>query len=116
EWMTGLYVQDQKMDLNQISVRAEMRSGAYEEGLSFQDSRWSSAFASLTFNVLDDVSVDVGGRYTKVEKTAGISPFVSDGWICEGGALCEEDKEANLGAVPIGLAPIVLRFDPFEQD
>lgn len=116
EWMTGVYVQDQAMDLNQISVRAEMRAGAYEEGLSFQDSRWDSAFASLTFNLTDTTSFDVGGRYTRVEKTAGISPFRSAGWICEGGLLCEEDKEANLGAVPIGLAPIELRFDPFAQD
>lgn len=116
EWMTGLYVQDQKMDLNQISIRATMRRGAYEEGLSFQDSRWASAFASATFNVRDDVSVDIGGRYTQVDKTAGITPFRSDGWICEGGELCSEDKIGNAGAVPIGLAPIYLRFDPFVRD
>lgn len=114
EWMTGVYVQDQDMNLNQISVRAEIRAGAYEEGLSFQDSRWKSAFASMTFNVRDDLSLDLGGRYTDVDKTAGISPYRSQGWLCSANVLCSAATDA--GRVPVGLAPIALRFNPFFQD
>jgi len=119
EWMAGLYFQRQDMTINQISVRAVIRNGAYEEGLSFQDSEWKSAFASLTFNMTDTVSLDIGARYTEVDKNAGISPYRSRGWICSDGAggsrLCVDDDNLDAGAVPIGLAPILLRFDPFQQ-
>jgi outer membrane receptor protein involved in Fe transport len=115
EWMAGLYLQEQEMDLNQISVRAVIRNGAYEEGLSFMDSTWTSAFASLTFNLSDVFALDVGVRYTDVEKDGGISPYRSAGWYCSPGVLCVDDDNQDAGAVPVGLAPILLRFDPFEQ-
>jgi iron complex outermembrane receptor protein len=119
EWMVGAYMQDQKMDLNQISVRAVIRNGAYEEGLSFQDSLWKSAFASVTFNFSETLALDVGVRHTQVEKDGGISPFRSAGWICDDGLggtrICVDDDNLDAGAVPVGLAPILPRFDPFEQ-
>lgn len=120
EWMGGVYWQQQNLDLNQVSMRATASIGDYEEGFSFQDSTWTSGFASVTVNPTDQISVDLGGRYTDVHKEAGLTPFISDGWICDNGTpegeLCDDDVDAYAGTVPIGLAPIVQKFDTIAQD
>lgn len=119
EWMAGVYWQLQELDLNQVSLRATADVGDYEEGLSYQDSTWTSGFASVTINATDQISVDLGARYTDVEKKAGLTPFRSDGWICDDGTpdgeLCDNDVNAYAGTIPIGFAPIYQKFDKIDE-
>jgi iron complex outermembrane receptor protein len=70
EWMGGLYWQDNNLaawsDAFVASPRLPIRSTRTEE-----DSKWISGFATVTFNFLDNrASLDVGGRYTDIQKDA----------------------------------------------
>jgi iron complex outermembrane recepter protein len=88
EWEAGVFYQDEDLDLGNIgnpkyqtvSIRANTRR-AYRTQDNWQDTRWASAFASFTFNFLDDrASLDVGARYTDVSKQSYIQGFAAQ-WI-----------------------------------
>lgn len=80
EWMAGLYWQNADLDLRSDSLRGNVRRGRrYND--AWEDSEWKSAFASVTFNFLDNrASVDLGGRYTDVEKSAQVIGYGAN-WI-----------------------------------
>jgi outer membrane receptor protein involved in Fe transport len=80
EWMVGLYWQKADLDLRSDSIRGNVRRGRrFNE--AWEDSEWKSAFATLTFNFLDDkASVDLGGRYTDVKKSANVIGYGAN-WI-----------------------------------
>lgn len=69
EWMAGLYWQQYDLeawsDAYVASWRLPIRSTRTEE-----DSRWLSAFATVTYNMSEQFSLDVGARYTDITKDA----------------------------------------------
>jgi len=73
EWSAGAYYQTEELDLNPAyTLRANIRT-PLRVNYPWQDSDWYSAFATFTFNFLDDkASIDVGGRYSNVKKHAAI--------------------------------------------
>jgi len=69
EWEIGAYYQKEDLDLTPSDdLRAGLdRPGRFNE--SWGDNRWASAFATITYNFLDNkASLDVGARYTDVHK------------------------------------------------
>lgn len=83
EWMAGVYWQDEDYDFHMISHEATVRRGlrVNGEGENWQDTEWQSAFASLTYNFMDKkASLDLGGRYSSVKKTAQAAGYASQ-WV-----------------------------------
>ena len=80
EWMTGLFWQDTNLDIEANNPRASVSRGLRYNHANEQQ-EWKSAFATLTFNFMDDrASFDIGGRWTDLDKTGAISQ-VSSTWI-----------------------------------
>ena len=71
EWEVGAYIQIEQLDLDPAhNFRANLRRPG-KKIRSWGDNEWRSAFATVTFNFLDDkASLDIGGRYTDVHKDA----------------------------------------------
>jgi outer membrane receptor protein involved in Fe transport len=80
EWMTGFFWQDTDLDLEANNPRASVSRGLrYNFGNEQQE--WKSVFATLTFNFMDDrASIDLGGRWTDLDKI-GFQSQVSSTWI-----------------------------------
>ncbi len=75
EWMIGVYWQDNDLDLISDNFRANLRRSR-RYNVAWEDAEWFSAFATMTFNFMDDkASIDIGGRYTDVEKEAYLRGF-----------------------------------------
>lgn len=86
EWEVGAYYQ--KEDLHgprpeegskyiNTSLRNNLRTPNRWAAFD-QDSTWLSAFAGVTYNFWDDkASIDVGGRYTQIDKEASLDALVS---------------------------------------
>jgi len=74
EWSTGIYYQAESLNLDPVvTVRANIVQPLREHH-PYQDSEWKSVFGTITYNFLDDkASIDVGGRYSDVSKTGGIT-------------------------------------------
>jgi len=80
EWMGGIYYHLNDLDLKTIGLRSDVQRPA-RNPRGFEDAEWISGFAALTFNFLDDkVSLDLGGRYTKVDKHGGQIQYIQE-WI-----------------------------------
>jgi outer membrane receptor protein involved in Fe transport len=88
EWEAGVYWQQEDLDLGNPTdpeyvtetIRGTLRDPirTFE---NWQDSEWLSAFATVTFNFLDDrASIDVGGRYTDLKKDSYASGYGAH-WI-----------------------------------
>ncbi len=67
EWMAGVYWQDNELaawsDAYRANWRNQLRFTRTED-----DSRWLSGFVTLTFNFMEQFSLDVGARYTDIKK------------------------------------------------
>jgi outer membrane receptor protein involved in Fe transport len=83
EWEAGGFFQTEDLDIGNpndpkyqtITLRANTRRPARSQD-AWQDTRWFSGFASLTFNFYDDkASLDVGARYSDIKKTSFIQGF-----------------------------------------
>lgn len=88
EWEAGVFYQKEDLDLGNpgdrkyqtVNLRANTRV-PYRSQISWQDSEWTSAFGSLTYNFLGDrASLDVGARYTDISKQSYIQYFAAT-WI-----------------------------------
>lgn len=80
EWMLGLFWQKTDLDIISNSPRTNVRRGL-RLNFAHEDQEWKTAFATLTFNFLDDrASLDIGGRISDLEKTGGING-VGAQWI-----------------------------------
>ncbi|MDX1499425.1 MAG: TonB-dependent receptor [Woeseiaceae bacterium] len=68
QWMIGAYWQDNDLDLISDSLEAGLRRPRrYNE--AWEEATWKSLFAAVTFNFMDDkASLDIGGRWSDVEK------------------------------------------------
>lgn len=72
EWSIGAYWQKEDLDLISDTIRANVRRPRRYNN-AWQDAEWLSAFGTLTFNFMDDkAAIDLGGRFTEVEKTGFI--------------------------------------------
>ena len=70
EWMVGAYWQDTELDIHAYSVLPFLNRVPTQDGPAFQEEgEWKSVFGAATFHVTDNVSVDIGLRYTEVEKS-----------------------------------------------
>jgi outer membrane receptor protein involved in Fe transport len=78
EWETGVYYQVEQLDLDPAhNIRANIRR-PLKEIKGWGDNRWMSAFATVTYNFLDDkASIDVGARYTDVHKESWMQGLAS---------------------------------------
>jgi outer membrane receptor protein involved in Fe transport len=87
EWMAGLFWQKTDLDFVSNSPRVNVRRGLrYNRG--GEDVEWKAAFATVTFNMLDDkFSIDLGGRYTDLDKIGFIrgwgAQWVFDVFPCD---------------------------------
>jgi outer membrane receptor protein involved in Fe transport len=81
EWVAGMYYQTEKLDMDPVNtLRAEIRQPMRIHH-PYQDAQWMSAFANVTFNFMDDrASLDIGGRFSDVNKDGGITAFYRT-WI-----------------------------------
>jgi len=102
EWEAGVSFQREDLDLGNpgdpdyqtITIRANTRRPARSQD-AWQDTKWMSGFASVTFNFLDDkASLDVGARYSDISKTSHIQGFAHT-WIY--------DIDPDSVAVPNGI-------------
>jgi len=82
EWMTGLYWQQNDVVVTSDHWQADSGFGIRGNNV-FEDSRWLSAVAAITFNFLNNnISIDLGGRYTDIHKDGKGWTFAAD-WIVE---------------------------------
>lgn len=94
EWMAGASWQQTQKDNFSSSLRANVRRGQRFNYL-WEDVEWQNAFATLTFNFLNNrASIDIGGRYSHIDKTVFIRGYGAT-WIydiepCDPGALSDE--------------------------
>jgi outer membrane receptor protein involved in Fe transport len=80
EWMAGLLWQKTDQDIISNSPRANVRRGL-RFNQAGEEQEWKTAFATVTFNFMDDrASIDIGGRYTDLDKSSFISGVGSD-WV-----------------------------------
>jgi len=77
EWMTGFFWQDTAKDHTSNSFFNNVRTQQRMNWL-WEDAIWQSAFATLTFNFMDDkASIDLGGRWAKVEKEMYVTGYAA---------------------------------------
>jgi outer membrane receptor protein involved in Fe transport len=102
EWEFGGFFQKEDLDLGNrgdlkyqtITIRANTRRPARSQD-AWQDTRWLSAFGSMTLNFMDDkASIDIGARYTDIKKTSHIQGY-GHTWIY--------DVDPDSVAVPNGI-------------
>jgi outer membrane receptor protein involved in Fe transport len=88
EWEAGGFFQTEDLDIGNpgdsryetITIRANTRRPARSQD-AWQDTRWFSGFANVTFNFYEDkASLDVGARYSSIKKTSHIQGFAHT-WI-----------------------------------
>lgn len=105
EWALGAYYQQEDMDLTPSQViGANLRTPVLRND-GWQDAKWSSAFATMTYNFWDDkASIDVGGRYTRIHKDGYIAQFGRH-WIFD----INPDPDGD-GLIPDPTGTRTLRF------
>ncbi len=83
EWETGVFYQQEDLDLGNLgdrkygtaTIRGNLRTPVRYTN-NWQDTEWMSAFGDFTFNFMGDkASVDVGARYTKIDKQSYIQGY-----------------------------------------
>jgi len=80
EWMVGGSWQQNDYDIYSGNMRATTYEG-FRMNTIWEDTEWMSAFATITFNFLDDrASIDVGGRYSDVQKE-GLARGYTAQWV-----------------------------------
>ncbi len=80
EWMTGLYYQNNELEVAVDTWRAN-NADAIRANRSSELSEWMSAFATVTYNFADDkTSLDIGARYTDINKFGEGQNMVAE-WI-----------------------------------
>ncbi len=143
EWMTGVYYHINDLDLRTVGFRADVRRPA-RNPVGAEDAEWKSAFATVTYNFLDNkASIDVGARYSDVQKH-GVQLQYAQSWLFDNGTpngvivccgatgfgLTNAQFRASatfsqfVGATPIGITPEFSSADDggvkndavFEQD
>ncbi len=81
EWMAGLYWQKNNLEAWSDAYRSNSRN-PIRSSRTFEDAKWLSGFAAVTFNFYEQFSLDVGARYTDISKTGGGTNRIAE-WIVE---------------------------------
>jgi outer membrane receptor protein involved in Fe transport len=80
EWMVGFYWQQEDMAVISDNLVANIRRPRRYNDI-WQDAETISGFAAVTFNFMDNkASIDLGGRYSEIDKEAFMQGFGST-WI-----------------------------------
>jgi len=80
-WMAGVYGQVTEADFSADAWWAEPT--AFRGSRTFEDNRWLTAFATVTYNFMaNKAAIDLGGRYSDIHKE-GISYVHLGDWIIE---------------------------------
>lgn len=80
EWMAGLAWQDTAKDNYSSSFRPNPVRGQRFNYL-WEDVTWQNAFATITWNFMDDrASIDIGARYSKIDKAVYITGYAAS-WV-----------------------------------
>ncbi|MDX1499571.1 MAG: TonB-dependent receptor [Woeseiaceae bacterium] len=100
EWMTGLYYQNNDLYVWSDAYRANSRR-SIRTARGQEYSEWTSVFATVTFNFWGDKgSLDIGGRYTDIDKEAVGANQIAEWFVrndVEGGG------DGSIIRVPYGL-------------
>lgn len=98
QWMAGLFTQETTKDHFSNSLRANVRRGQRLNWL-WEDARWSTAFATVTYNFLDDkASIDIGGRFARISKEVFIAGYGAQ-WIYDVRP-CAPTPDDDTGSIP----------------
>jgi outer membrane receptor protein involved in Fe transport len=96
EWMLGLFWQKTDYDITSNSTRPNVRRGIRTNDIIWEDQEWKTAFASVTFNFLDDrAAIDLGGRYVDLGKT-GAHYGLAGQWVFDSRP-CESNSTGRAG-------------------
>ncbi|MGK0298623.1 MAG: outer membrane receptor protein involved in Fe transport [Gammaproteobacteria bacterium] len=80
EWMVGAFIQKEKLNFTTVDYRSEIRFGNRMND-NYQNATWSSYFGNVTYNFYEDqLSLDVGVRYSKAKKDPTLRSYNS-AWI-----------------------------------
>ena len=114
EWMAGAFVQKTTKDNFSSSLRANVRRGQRFNWL-WEDSEWESAFATLTFNFMDDkASIDIGGRFARISKEVFIQGYGAQ-WIFDVRP-CAPSVDDDIGGGNFDPATCELHEDAYQVD
>lgn len=108
EWMVGAYWEQINLNVGAESYRAGITSisnprSNIQGNKHGEDDRWLSGFAALTFNLLGDkLSLDVGARYTDVNKNGIVRGFRAY-WLDAGGNILS--GVADNGKTAVAMTP-----------
>ncbi|MEX2366453.1 MAG: TonB-dependent receptor, partial [Pseudohongiellaceae bacterium] len=81
EWMAGVYWQQNNLNTQSDSWEANQRF-AMRGNRAHEDSEWLSAFVAITYDINEQFSLDLGGRYSRINKE-GAGYNVQAAWIVE---------------------------------
>lgn len=109
EWMVGGYWQLNNLNTQSDSWEANQRF-AMRGNRASEDSEWLSAFVSITYNINEQFSVDLGARYSEIDKD-GQGYNVSAQWIVEDPVTGLPYRGPQGASMPLSLhqAPIIGR-------
>ncbi len=94
EWMVGFFIQSTDYDITSNSTRPNVRRGIRSNDIVAEDQEWKTAFASVTFNFLDDrAAIDLGGRYVDLNKSGAIAG-VAGQWVFDS-MPCDSDNSGG---------------------
>lgn len=114
EWMAGLFTQDTTKDNFSSSLRANVRRGQRLNWL-WEDAKWDTAFATVTYNFLDDrASIDVGGRVARITKEVFIAGYGAQ-WIYDVRP-CAPHPDDDIGGGNFDPATCDLHEDAYQVD
>jgi len=103
EWMLGLYWQNQDLNLVSENWRAQSRR-QIRAPIGTDDATWKAVFGTVTLNLTDKVAVDLGARYSAVDKYGRnvmyIASFIFDDGTPAGRIL----PHNNAATMPAGFA------------
>lgn len=114
EWMTGVFIQETEKNNFSSSLRANVRRGQRFNWL-WEDAKWQTVFASLTYNFMDDrVSIDIGGRVARISKEVFIEGYGAQ-WIYDVRP-CAPSVDDDTGGGNFDPATCTLHKDAFQVD
>ncbi|MDH3533922.1 MAG: TonB-dependent receptor, partial [Gammaproteobacteria bacterium] len=101
EWEAGAFFQHTELTAFSSSLRANVRQSQRFNDIT-EEVDFTGIFATVTFNVTDNFSIDIGGRHQDVEKFATVEGYAAS-WVF---AVCPEEP------CDPGLTPVSVQFDP----
>lgn len=114
QWMAGLFTQETTKDNLSNSLRANVRRGQRMNWL-WEDAEWNTAFATLTYNFLDDrASIDIGGRFARISKEVFIAGYGAQ-WIYDVRP-CAPSPDDDIGGGDSDPATCELHEDAYQVD